>query len=487
MLENSLSKHVKKVNKFIDWVFFGLGFAMILSCIATQMLAMYVVPLAITISSAFLALFLRLKNKQVAASYVLVASAVLQVIPMFQMMDSNAIVMAMLPICISALYFDKRIFTIVGFVINAAVILTHVPLMKVNWQNYVFTDLFQVLLTFILFILVRVGNKLIHESNDNEAQATNLLTELQQTMEVIKENTIELKNDISKGYENLGVVREISNSITSATQEITSGIIDQNKSVTKINQMIKEADNKISELNEFSNQMEIVSRNTSNVVLEGSEKIITMDEQMAIINQTVTKSLETVQELNDSMDEINNLLSGITDIAEQTNLLALNASIEAARAGEAGRGFAVVAGEVKKLAEQSGYTVKQVYQVVERIKEKTENVYTEVSRGKKATLDGEKVVENVNQGFEKIQEAFANINKYIYDEASRISNIADLFSHIDDEVDSIASVSEKEASTTQELLAMIEEHTANIDGIYNLMENIKSSSDNLQGVVKSNE
>jgi methyl-accepting chemotaxis protein len=57
---------------------------------------------------------------------------------------------------------------------------------------------------------------------------------------------------------------------------------------------------------------------------------------------------------------IKKLSEDIEYIANMTNLLALNAAIEAARAGEYGRGFAVVAGEVRKLAEHSNKTAKEI-------------------------------------------------------------------------------------------------------------------------------
>ncbi len=121
---------------------------------------------------------------------------------------------------------------------------------------------------------------------------------------------------------------------------------------------------------------------TAATIEEMATQIESIAGRVRVVDEVSRTAAETVAErgaelsrvikgIGASSQDIGKIVGIIEEIADQTNLLALNAAIEAARAGDVGRGFAVVAAEVRRLAERSVDSVREIARVVEGVQQDT--------------------------------------------------------------------------------------------------------------------
>jgi methyl-accepting chemotaxis protein len=115
-----------------------------------------------------------------------------------------------------------------------------------------------------------------------------------------------------------------------------------------------------------------ISEATETIATQSASVIDAAINAMRGIADSARGSATVIGELGEQSAQISTIVKTIHEIADQTNLLALNAAIEAARAGEQGRGFAVVADEVRKLAERTSASTKEIATMSTKIREGTE-------------------------------------------------------------------------------------------------------------------
>lgn len=174
--------------------------------------------------------------------------------------------------------------------------------------------------------------------------------------------------------------------ISATSEELSSNFETMSSQIHSISDTINDINNHIQEISVLSENMKTQAETSTDLSNQGQQTNQILVVQIGNLQSSEKDFVKDLQNLQTHSDEISTIISVIEDIADQTNLLALNAAIEAARAGEAGRGFAVVADEIRKLAEKTQNSTKEITTMVSHIQSNTQTVVHAIS-GNVASID----------------------------------------------------------------------------------------------------
>ncbi|HKP61544.1 MAG TPA: methyl-accepting chemotaxis protein [Polyangiales bacterium] len=107
-------------------------------------------------------------------------------------------------------------------------------------------------------------------------------------------------------------------------------------------------------------------------------------------------------DLGKKSQEIGGVLDIVNELSEQTNILSINATIEASGAGDAGLRFSAVAEEIRKLADRTAASTKEIRMLVEEIRAGVNTTVMVTEGGSKAADAAAKQISDVVAAFGRI-------------------------------------------------------------------------------------
>jgi methyl-accepting chemotaxis protein len=206
-----------------------------------------------------------------------------------------------------------------------------------------------------------------------------------------------------------------------------------------------------------SNEQTAAAGYAAEVATEGGRSIDGAIQAMKRIEGQMELSARSIRELSERQERIQVIVQTIDTIADQTNLLALNAAIEAARAGEHGRGFAVVADEVRKLAERSVASTKEIGEIIGEIRENVARGLSAIERTEEEVRAGVGQGDAAKLALSQILEAVEAVRQLSGESQRAVARMADASHVVSTNIGNVASFSQESAAGAQEMSAIIEQ------------------------------
>lgn len=242
-------------------------------------------------------------------------------------------------------------------------------------------------------------------------------------------------------------IKRISTSCSKSGEKMDSikiKIVELNDKAKSVHEKLLEAAGASQQISASESDM----ASTSEATLENMKKMeisvqqgkVNTEEALTILEQmgsTMMNIISEVEELVKVTDKAQELAHFVEDLSRNINLLSLNASIEAARAGENGRGFAVVANEVRRLAEESSNSAKNINEQMNEIKNKASIAM--------------KSIEILSEMSSKSNDSAKYIKDYMNEMDEFINNIMSIFKDFNEKINEQAAATQQIASANESL------------------------------------
>ncbi|MBE0338875.1 methyl-accepting chemotaxis protein [Paenibacillus sp. 23TSA30-6] len=217
----------------------------------------------------------------------------------------------------------------------------------------------------------------------------------------------------------------------------------------------------------------------------GQESMHSTTSQMGVVSESIGDLSSIIDTLSSHSKEIENIVGTIASIAEETNLLSLNAAIEAARAGEEGQGFAVVAGSVRKLAERSAISARQISELVSLIIPQIDKAGETMKRSTDEMLQGKELIIWAGRSFSEIEVSVSDMSAQSEQISATVRELALICEGLVEAIQNIVTVSNHTAEGAESLSTSSEQQLAAMQEVESSASLLSSLAEKLQVLVEN--
>jgi methyl-accepting chemotaxis protein len=208
----------------------------------------------------------------------------------------------------------------------------------------------------------------------------------------------------------VGHIQSSSAQLEAAAAQQATGGRDQAGAMNEITTTISELLITSRQIAESAQRVSKIAEDTAEAARTGDATIDQTRASISAIRSQVDQIVQHMLALGEKSQQIGGVVDLVSELAEQTNILAINATIEASGAGEWGRRFAVVAEEIRKLADRTAGSAKEIRALIEDVRGAVNTTVMATEIGAKSVDAGSRQFDDATSSFRRIAQLVATTN-----------------------------------------------------------------------------